>query len=103
MSVIYEVTLHVDVGIAGEYRIWLAGHIRQMLALPGFTGARWFEIVDPAVPGEAGFCVQYELADQAALDAYLREHAATMRADGKRRFGGRFRAGRRVLQALPPA
>lgn len=101
MPVIYEVNLQVDAAIAGEYRTWLAAHIREMLALPGFTGARWFGVADPVAPGEVAFCVQYELADQAALEAYLRNHAERMRADGARLFGGRFHASRRVLQALP--
>ena len=102
MAVVYEVNLQVDAAIAGDYRLWLATHIGEMLALPGFTGARWFEVTDPVAPGEASFCVHYELADPAALAAYLRDHAERMRADGLRLFGGRFRASRRVLQALPP-
>ena len=32
-----------------------------------------------------------------AFDAYLRDHAPAMRADGVARFGTRFRAERRVL------
>lgn len=103
MPVIYEVNLQVDAAIAGEYRDWLARHIREMRALPGFTGARWFEVADPSTAGEVAFCCHYELADQAALDAYFRDHAEAMRADGARRFGGRFRASRRVLRPLPPA
>jgi hypothetical protein len=39
------------------------------------------------------------LADRAALDAYLREHAARMRQAGIDRFGDRFRATRRILDA----
>ncbi len=103
MPVIYEVNLHVDAAIAGEYRDWLARHIREMRALPGFTGAHWFEVADPPAAGEVAFCCQYELADQAALDAYFRDHAEHMRADGAQRFAGRFRASRRVLRPLPPA
>lgn len=101
MPVIYEVNLHVDAAIAGEYRDWLARHVREMLALPGFTGGRWLEVTDPRTEAEVAFCCQYELADQAALDSYFRDHAEFMRADGARRFGGRFRANRRVLQPLP--
>ena len=81
-AVIYEVDLEIDSAIAAEYREWLRGHIAEMLALPGFTGARASEVMQPA------------------LDAYLREHAPRMRADGVARFGDRFRAQRRVLSAL---
>lgn len=98
-AVVYEVNLDVEAGIAGDYRDWLNAHVAAILALPGFTGARIMYVLEPAPPaGWVGLCVQYMLRDQAALDAYLHEHAAAMRADGQARFGGRFRAGRRVLR-----
>ena len=101
MSVIYEVNLAVDREIAVEYRSWLATHVQEMLALPGFTGARIMETVqDEADAAETVFCTQYELVDQAALDEYLRVHSARMRADGVSRFGHRFRSTRRVLRDL---
>lgn len=97
--IVYEVNLDVDSAIADEYRAWLAEHIAHMLDLPGFTGAHTFEVVDPApAPDRIVFCVQYQLRDAAALDAYLRDHAARMRADGVARFGERQRASRRVLR-----
>ena len=100
-AVTYEVTLWVQRAIAADYRAWLDQHVRAMLALPGFTGARVSEVHDPA-PGEneVAFCCQYRLRDAAALDDYLREHAPAMRADGQARFGGRFRAERRILHDL---
>jgi len=99
--IIYEVNLDVEAAIAEPYRAWLAEHIAHMLDLPGFTGAQSFEVTDPApAPGRSVFCVQYQLRDQAALDAYLRDHATRMRADGTARFGERFRASRRVLKPL---
>jgi hypothetical protein len=45
-------------------------------------------------------CCHYRLRDADALDAYLREHAASMREDGLRRFGDGFIAERRILQVL---
>lgn len=101
MSVVYEVNLAVDREIAAEYRDWLVAHVQEMLALPGFTGARLMETVpDQADAAETVFCTQYELVDQAALDEYLRAHSARMRADGISRFGDRFRSSRRVLRDL---
>ncbi|HZH42588.1 MAG TPA: DUF4286 family protein [Lysobacter sp.] len=97
-AVIYEVELDVDAAVADAYRAWLDAHIREILALPGFTGARLFVVDDPApAPGRIVLCVQYALRDGAALDAYLREHAPRLRADGLARFGGRFVARRRVM------
>lgn len=98
--IIYEVTLDIEAAIADEYRSWLHEHVEHMLALPGFTGAQTFEVVDPAQPGRVVLCTHYRMHDAAALDAYLREHSARMRADGINRFGERFRSQRRVLHPL---
>jgi antibiotic biosynthesis monooxygenase (ABM) superfamily enzyme len=98
MAVIYEVTLSVDRAIEAEYRNWLDEHIRQMRALPGFTAAVLYDVLEPAPPaGQFTVCVRYRVHDQATLDLYLSEHAPRMRADGATRFGDRFRASRRVL------
>jgi hypothetical protein len=97
--IVYEVNLALAAAIAGEYRAWLEPHVDAMLQLPGFVDARILEVIEPAgAPGETNLCVQYTLRDQAVLDAYLHEHAPRMRADGIERFGGRFRAQRRVLR-----
>lgn len=102
LHVVYEVNVQVDVAIAEAYLDWLDGHVREMLALPGFVSAHVSEVVEPAPSdGQAALCVQYVLRDAAALDAYLREHAPRLRADGVARFGSRFRASRRVLREIP--
>jgi quinol monooxygenase YgiN len=97
-AVVYEVTLDVDTSLLPDYLPWLDRHVGQMLALPGFTGAQVYAQHEPAPdPGRAVFCVHYRLRDRAALDEYLRTHAARMRADGQQRFGDRFSASRRIL------
>lgn len=93
----YEVSLDVDAAIGDDYLAWLRDHVAQMCALPGFTGATLLEA--DADEGRRLFVARYRLRDRVALDAYLREHAPSMRADGQRRFGERFRATRRVLRA----
>ena len=98
-DVVYEVNIDLDAGIEAEYRAWLVGHVAEIVALPGFTGAAVFDVVDPAAEGRVGICMQYRLRDQAALQAYLEQHAPRLRADGIARFGDRFRATRRVLRA----
>ena len=97
-GVVYEVNLDLEAAIQAEYQAWLDGHIDEICALPGFLGASLWEVVEPApAPGRAALCVQYRLADRAALDAYLELHAPRLRGDGQARFGGRFSATRRVL------
>lgn len=102
--IVYEVNLFVRREREAAFRAWLPRHVTAILALPGFTGARILEREQPpAEAGELALCVQYELRDAAALDAYLREHASRMRADGIAQFGDDFRAERRVLRAIDAA
>ena len=95
-SVIYEVNLEADAGIAAPFDTWLRDHVADMLQFDGFRSA---EILDDpgAPPGRIRRIVQYRLRSQAALDEYLAVHAPRMRAQGVARFGDRFTAERRVL------
>jgi hypothetical protein len=102
-AVVYEVNIDLDATLRAEYLHWLAAHVAEICALPGFTGAQILEVTDPpAAPGRAGLCVQYRLVGPGALGAYLDEHAPRLRAEGVARFGGHFSASRRVLAALTP-
>ncbi len=97
--VIYEVNVEVDAAAHDEYRVWLRDHIAEILTLPGFAGAKVFEVLEPPPSaGRVGLCVQYALKDRASLDDYLRDHAPRLRADGVARFGDRFQAARRILR-----
>ncbi len=101
--IVYEVSLSVEAAFGEAFLPWLREHIGEMLALPGFLDAELQAVLEPTEPGRRQWVVAYRLRDQAALDAYLAEHAARMREDGMRRFAGRFRASRRVLEVLQSA
>jgi antibiotic biosynthesis monooxygenase (ABM) superfamily enzyme len=98
--VVYEVSVDVDASIRADYLRWLGGHVAEILALPGFTGADVFEVIDPAEGDGLRVCMRYRLTDADALAAYLRDHAPRLRAEGVERFGTRMRAQRRVMQPL---
>ncbi|QNP39620.1 DUF4286 family protein [Lysobacter solisilvae (ex Woo and Kim 2020)] len=101
-GVVYEVNLDLEVAVRAEYLGWLAAHVAEICALPGFIDARILEVTDPApAPGRASLCVQYRLTGPEALGVYLAEHAPRLRAEGAARFGTRFTASRRVLALLP--
>jgi Protein of unknown function (DUF3667)/Domain of unknown function (DUF4286) len=95
-TVLYEVNLDADAAIAGPFDTWLRDHIADVLQFDGFLSA---EILDDDTAPEDRIrrIVQYRLRDQAALDAYLREQAPRMRAQGVEKFGERYTAQRRVL------
>jgi len=98
--VVYEVDIDLDVAVEAAYRAWLPGHVAELLALPGFVDACVFDVLDPPpAAGRVAICMQYRLRDEAALQAYLEQHAPRLRADGIARFGGRFVATRRVMRA----
>ena len=99
--IVYEVNLFVKRDIETAFRAWLDAHVREIIGLPGFTGALVLDRIDPpAAPDEFAICTQYRLTDAAALESYLREHAPRLRGDGVARFGDSFRAERRVLSAI---
>jgi len=96
--IVYEVNLVIDRDIANAYRVWLGAHVAEILQLPGFVDARILDVLEPAPDaGQVAISVQFTLRDRASFDAYVRDHAPRMRGEGETRFGGRFRASRRVL------
>lgn len=98
---IYEVSIQIDAECAADYRAWLAGHVRELLALPGFASAQVFEIeADEPEPAHCGLVVQYLLENHLALQRYLREQAPAMRAKADEHFAGRYQISRRVLNPL---
>lgn len=97
--VIYEVTLEVRPDIATRFARWLDEHVREMVSLPGFVGAQTYTVTDTEHPT---FCVQYQLIDRSALDAYFKTDAERMRADGVKRFGANMKATRRILLTKTP-
>lgn len=96
--IVYEVRASVAGDSATEYRDWLRPHIAEVLAIPGFRRAELLSEDDE--DGRAVFCVRYHLDSRAALEAYLRDHAPRLRADGLARFAGRFTTTRRVSELV---
>ncbi len=98
---IYEVSIEIDAERAADYRAWLANHVRELLALPGFIKAHVFEVeADRPDPARVGLLVHYELENHVALQHYLQQHAPAMRAKADEHFAGRYSASRRVLIPL---
>ena len=87
-GVVYTVTAElVDQEIAGEYVAWLrAGHLREVVELGGALEAR---LVELDAEGLGGVRVQstYVFANRGKFEAYVRDHAPRLRADGLALFG----------------
>lgn len=96
-SFIYEVECQLDPDIIADYDAWLPGHVRDVLACPGFHGAS-IEIPETP-PGERQRRrVRYRVESAAALDHYLENNATRLRTETAQRFGGRVHCERRVFK-----
>ena len=97
--IVYEVNLDIAADAFAAYREWLDAHVREMLSLPGFVSAEILACREPQPAAERRhLTVTYRLADEKALERYLREDAPRLRADGMARFNGKFTATRRILE-----
>lgn len=94
----YEVNLRVDAAAAEAYATWLHLHIEELLGEPGFVSAEWWRVEEPSAPeGSVQWTIHYRVETAEALQNYFDGPASRFRADGLKRFGGRFDASRRVL------
>ncbi len=105
-NLIYEVECQLEPDIVADYDAWLPGHVRDVLACPGFHGAN-IEISEMPSGERQRRRVRYRVESVAALDHYLENHATRMRTETAQRFGGRVHCERRVFkpkhELLPPA
>jgi hypothetical protein len=96
-TLIYEVECQLDPDIVADYDAWLPGHVRDVLACPGFHGAG-IEMPETP-PGERQRRrVRYRVESAAALDHYLENHATRLRTETAERFGARVHCERRVFR-----
>jgi hypothetical protein len=99
--VIYEVSLELDPAIVTEYDVWLEHHLREVLEIEGFEIGRILRPEGERAPGEwVPRVCQYTVRSRADLQRYLDGPALAMRQKGIDRFGDRFRATRRILDAV---
>ncbi len=96
-SLTYEVECQLDPDIVADYDAWLPGHVRDVLACPGFLGA---DLEAPETPqGERPRRrVRYRVESAASLDHYLENDATRLRAEAAGRFGARLQCERRTVR-----
>ncbi|MDX1442203.1 MAG: DUF4286 family protein [Gammaproteobacteria bacterium] len=96
-SVCYEVSLAIAPERSDEFDEWLLGHVREMLAFPGFQDARVYRDPQRDEEGRERRVVSYEVRSRRELDSYLHTHAKRMRAEGVQRFGKALAASRDIV------
>lgn len=96
--VIYEVNLTISNEIFNDFYNWLIKHIELMLQFQGFRKATISkEKLDEANVKTTKLTVHYILDSEQDLDNYLKTHAPAMREEGRKIFGDKFSAFRRIL------
>lgn len=96
MSIVYEVNLEVDSSISQAFESWLKDHIKQMLKIDGFLGAKLY--CESRESAHSYWCVHYQVTSHSHLQAYFETQAMQMRQEGISRFGNLMKASRRILE-----
>ena len=96
-AVCYEVSLAITPERADELDEWLLGHVREMLAFPGFQDARVYRQAERDDTGRERRVIAYDVRSRRELDSYLHTHARRMRDEGAKRFGKDMTASREIV------
>jgi len=98
--IIYNVTVNVDETIHNEWLAWIKEHIPQVLATGKFEKATFSRVLVDEDMGGITYSIQYKSYSREALDAYYKEDADKLRADGLNRFAGKSLAFRTELEII---
>ncbi|OUS01410.1 hypothetical protein A9Q86_06405 [Flavobacteriales bacterium 33_180_T64] len=97
---IYNVTINVDDTIHDEWLLWMRAHIPQVLATGKFEKATLTKVlVEDDIEGQT-YSIQYRSYSREALDAYYKEDAERLRAEGLKKFADKMLAFRTELQIV---
>lgn len=98
--IIYNVTVNIEESIHEQWLIWIKEHIPQVLATGKFDKATLTKVLVEENMDEVTYSIQYRSYSREALDAYYREDAEKLRADGMKKFADKMLAFRTELQII---
>ena len=98
--IIYNVTANIDESIHDQWLKWIKEHIPQVLATGKFEKATLTKVLVEEDMGGHTYSVQYRSCSREALDAYYREDAEKLRAEGLKLFADKMLAFRTELQIV---
>lgn len=96
---IYNVTIHIDQSIHNQWLVWIKEHIPLVLATGKFEKATLSRVLVEEEEGVT-YSIQYRSYSREALDAYYKEDAEKLRAQGKNKFADKMLAFRTELQII---
>ena len=96
---IYNVTINIEESINKQWLNWIKEHIPEVLATGKFEKAVLTKVLAQEDHGVT-YSVQYYASSRDKLDAYYKEDANRLRADGLQKFGDKMLAFRTELQVI---
>ncbi len=98
--IIYNVTANIDDSIHDQWLKWIKEHIPQVLATGKFEKATLTKVLVEEEMGGHTYSVQYRSYSREALDAYYKEDAEKLKAEGLKLFADKMLAFRTELQIV---
>jgi len=99
MHIIYNVTINIEESIQKEWLIWIKEHIPKVLATGKFEKATLTKVLVDQDEGHT-YSVQYKSYSRAALDAYYKDDAEKLKAEGMQKFADKMLAFRTELEVI---
>lgn len=96
----YVVYVEVESETAADWEAYMRGHHVQEVVDTGCFSGAIFTAMDEAPAGKRCFRTIYMAEGRADVERYFAEHAARLRDDHNRRFGGSVVARREVLEEI---
>lgn len=98
--IIYNVTINIDDSAHHQWLKWIKEHIPQVLATGKFKEAKLTKVLVEEDMGGQTYSIQYRAHSRKTLDAYYKEDADRLRADGAKLFADKMLAFRTELEVL---
>jgi len=98
--IIYNITVNIDDSAHNQWLKWIKEHIPQVLATGKFKEAKLTKVLVEEDMGGQTYSIQYRAHSRQALDAYYKEDANRLRAEGATLFADKMLAFRTELEIV---
>jgi hypothetical protein len=98
----YNVTVNIDSDVHDEWLKWMKEvHIPQVMATGLFESSKMFRLLTRE-EDESGttYAIQYFCKDLESYDRYQADHAASLQAETRRLYEGKFAAFRSLMEEV---
>ena len=99
--IIYNVTINVDKDIENEFITWLREiHIPEVFETQLFLAHKLLKMVEEENPASTTYAVQYSMESIDKFVEYVENHAPSLQAKTKKKYGDKVVAFRTLLEVV---